>query len=116
MKKQLTAVLAPLALAGAFILPLATQAHAAIVQNTPGIDRREARQQRRIERGVRRGGLTRHEAMRLERREARVQRMEDRARSDGRVTYQERRRINRHLNHVSRGINRQRYDRQRRRY
>ncbi|MGI8653612.1 MAG: hypothetical protein ACR2LC_00170 [Pyrinomonadaceae bacterium] len=116
MKKQLTAMLAPLALLGAFMLPLATQARAAAIQNTPGIDRREARQQRRIERGVRRGRLTRHEVMRLERRESKIQREEDRARSDGRVTYQERRRINRHLNHVNRGLYRHRHNRQRRRY
>lgn len=116
MKKQLTAMLTPLALLGAFILPLATGVRAAIIQNTPGIDRREAHQQRRIERGVRRGGLTRHEATRLERRESKIQREEYRARADGRVTYQERRRINHHLNHVSRGIYRQRHDRQRRRH
>ncbi len=116
MKKQLTALLAPVALLGAFILPLATAVRASTLQNTPGIDRRQQRQQQRIGRGIRRGGLTRHEAVRLERRESRIQRMEDRAKSDGRVTPQERRRINRHLNRVNRGINRQRNDRQRRTY
>ena len=113
MKRKLTAVLAPLALFGAFVLPAAARTPTT-PQNTPGIDRREQRQQRRIRRGYRRGSLTRREAARLERRESRVNRAEMTARADGRVTRGERRRVNRRLNRVNRGIRHQEHDRQRR--
>jgi hypothetical protein len=113
MKRKLTAILAPLALFGAFVLPAAARTTAA-PQNTPGIDRREQRQQRRIRRGYRRGSLTRREAARLGRREARVNRAETRARADGRVTRGERRRLNRRLNRLNRNIRGQRHDRQHR--
>lgn len=112
LKSRLVAVLMLTALLGASSLSAA--ARTPPPQSTPGIDRREHRQQRRIRRGYRRGSLTRREAARLERREAGVRRAEWRARADGRVTRGERRRINRRLNRLNRGIYRQRHDRQHR--
>ena len=60
---------------------------------TPGIDAREANQQRRIGAGLQDGSLTAKEAVRLEKGQARVLRMEDRAKADGVVTANERARI-----------------------
>ncbi|HZT60769.1 MAG TPA: hypothetical protein VFA21_19355 [Pyrinomonadaceae bacterium] len=111
MKKNLFAMLMSLALLGVFVLPASA---AASPQNTSGIDRREMRQQRRIRRGYRRGGLTRSEAMRLERREHRLRRAEMRDRRDGRVTRRERRHLNRRLNRLNRDIRRERHDSERR--
>lgn len=98
-------------LAVTFLLGLGLTATA---QNTPRIDRREHRQQRRIRQGVRSGSLTRREAARLERQQARTRAIEARAKSDGRVTARERARLHRRENRTSRHIYRQKHDRQRR--
>lgn len=81
--------------------------------NTPGIDKREANQERRIEQGEQSGQLTNREAARLERREARLDRHEAKAEADGKVTGQERRELRREENRDSRAIYRQKHDRQR---
>jgi hypothetical protein len=99
-------------LSAAFAFCVAVPASA---QNTPSIDRRERRQQRRIHQGVRRGTLTRREAARLERQQARTRRLEARAKSDGRITRRERLRLQRRENRTSRHIYRQKHDRQNRR-
>lgn len=101
--------------AGAFLFPLvalAQQAASATGTNTPRVDRREARQQRRIQQGARSGELTPRETRRLEREQARIRRNEARAKSDGTVTPQERRRLNRELNRSSRHIRREKHDAQ----
>lgn len=116
MKSKLAAILALLVLSGALALPVAARTKNMPKQETPGIDRREQRQQRRIRRGVRNGSLTAREARHLERREQKIQRTETRIESDGTVTRHERRRFNRMLNRENRGIRRQRHDRQRERY
>ena len=87
---------------------------AAVAQRTPGIDRREHRQQSRIRQGVRSGSLTRREAVRLRRQQARTRALEARAKSDGRVTARERVRLQRRENRTSRRIYRQKHDRTRR--
>lgn len=80
---------------------------------TPNIDQRQANQERRIEQGVKSGGLTPREAARLEKGQARVQRMENKAKSDGVVTAQERKRITHEQNQQSTRIAREKHDRQR---
>ena len=70
----------------------------------PGIERRDARDDRRIRDGVRDGSLTRGEANRLEHGQNRVDRYEARARSDGVVTLGERNRIDGMQNRESRQI------------
>ncbi|MCC6474298.1 MAG: hypothetical protein IT514_11185 [Burkholderiales bacterium] len=97
---------AVLFLLGAMALPAAAQTA------TPGIDRREARQERRIEQGEKSGQLTRREAARLEKGQARIDRMQDKARADGKVTAGERARIHRAQNTESRRIARQKHDKQ----
>jgi len=70
----------------------------------PGIERRDARQDQRIQNGVRDGSLTHGEANRLERGENRIDRTEARARADGVVTPGERNRIEGMQNRESRQI------------
>lgn len=71
---------------------------------TPSIDRREVRQDQRIEQGVKSGELTRGETRRLVRGEGHIDRMEARAKRDGVVTPKERTHIQRALNHESNRI------------
>lgn len=82
--------------------------------DTPGIDKREAVQQQRIEQGVKSGALTGNEAARLEQGQARVEKMEARAKSDGRVTRQERQRIHKAQDHQSKHIHRAKHNRRHR--
>ena len=70
----------------------------------PGIERRDARQDQRIQNGVRDGSLTHGEANRLEHGQNRIDRYEARARSDGVVTPGERNRIDGMQNRESRQI------------
>jgi len=70
----------------------------------PGIERRDARDDRRIQNGVRDGSLTHGEANRLEHGQNRIDRYEARARSDGVVTPGERNRIDGMQNRESRQI------------
>ena len=79
---------------------------------TPNLDKREANQQRRIDKGVNSGQLTAPEAKRLERRADRLEKHEAKAKSDGVVTPQERARLQREANRNSREIRRETHDRQ----
>ncbi len=79
---------------------------------TPGIDKRQAEQQKRIDQGVQSGQLTSKEAARLEKGQERVQAMEDKAKADGTVTAKERARIQHAQNVESRHVAKQKHDRQ----
>lgn len=92
----------------AIVLPTLAFAQA----NTPGIDQRQANQERRIDQGIASGSLTQREANRLERGQQHVDNMENRAKSDGVVTRQERARLNRAQNVQSDRIYAQKHDRQ----
>lgn len=92
----------------AIVLPTLAFAQA----NTPGIDQRQANQERRIDQGIASGSLTSREANRLERGQQHVDNMENRAKSDGVVTRQERARLNRAQNVQSERIYAQKHDRQ----
>ncbi len=74
------------------------------------LDRREFKQQRRIEQGVRTGEITRKEYRHLERREAALARTEGRMRADGHLSHREGARLHRRLNHTSRAIHRDRHN------
>ncbi len=80
---------------------------------TPRLDRREARQEKRIEQGVKSGQLTDKEAARLEKREEHLKAQEAKAKADGVVTPQERAKLEREANRDSRAITREKHDRQR---
>lgn len=90
------------------------QASAPAPAATPGIDRRQANQEKRIDQGVASGQLTRRETARLEHEQRVIGRAENRAKADGTVTAQERRRLHRAQNQASRDVRRQKHDRQQR--
>lgn len=69
-----------------------------------GVERRDARNDRRIDNGVRDGSLTHGEANRLDRGQNRIDRYEANARSDGRVSSYERGRIDQMQNNQSQRI------------
>ena len=96
----------------AALLAAASTAFAA--DGMPRTHQRQVRQQNRIEQGMRRGGLTSREGMRLERGHWRIQREIARAKADGRITKEERARIMRMQNRMNRRIWWQRHDGQRR--
>lgn len=103
--------LALLSLAASAQTPAAAASGAAA---TPGVNQRQANQERRIDQGVASGQLTRREAHRLERQQGAIDRAEDRAKADGKVTTQERRRLHHMQDHASADIARQKHDRQHR--
>ena len=80
--------------------------------NTPRVDQRQANQEKRIDKGIASGQLTKRETRRLEKEQAAVNRAEDKAKADGTVTAQERRRLHKAQNHASRDIYRQKHDAQ----
>ncbi len=83
---------------------------------TPGIDQRQANQEKRIDQGIASGQLTEREANRLNKQQEHVNKMEDKAKSDGVVTNKERARINAAQNRASRNIAREKHDRQGKRH
>jgi uncharacterized membrane protein YebE (DUF533 family) len=97
----------------AALLPVVTTAAFAQSAVTPGIDRRQANQERRIDQCVASGQLNARETARLERGQQRVENMETRAKSDGVVTKRERARIHQAQDVQSKRIYRQKHDRQR---
>ncbi len=79
---------------------------------TPRIDKRETRQEQRIQQGSASGALTSQEATRLGKGQAHVDHMQDKAAADGKVTKRERARIHHAQNKQDRHIKRQKHDRQ----
>lgn len=79
---------------------------------TPGIDQRQANQEKRKEQGAASGRLTPQEAKRLDRQEDRLDTMEARKKADGVVTPRERAQLARAEKRESRRIARQKHDKQ----
>ena len=84
----------------------------ALAQSTPRIDKRQKKQDDRIERGIETGDLTKKEARRLEKGQERIDDLEDKALADGKVTKREKKRINKAQNKQSQRIYNQRHDQQ----
>lgn len=108
-----TKIFAALLLAAPMII-VAQVSQAEDAAATPGIDKRQANQERRIQQGENSGALNEREAARLQRGEKRIERMEDKAKADGTVTAQERKRLQHAENIQSRKIYREKHDKQRR--
>jgi hypothetical protein len=74
--------------------------------NDPGIQQREANQQKRIEQGVQSGQLTPKEAGKLETQQARIKQSEDRmaAKHDGKLTKKEKAKLTKKQNRASKNI------------
>jgi uncharacterized membrane protein YebE (DUF533 family) len=96
-------------LLAAIALPVLAQTPA---PNTSRIDKREARQQQRIDQGVKSGQITPREAARLQKGQQRIERMEANAKADGRVTKRERAAIERAQDRQSKAIARESHDKQ----
>lgn len=79
---------------------------------TPGINQRQANQERRIDQGTASGQLNAREANRLDRQQDKVGKMENKAKADGVVTKKERARIHDAQDRASKNIARQKHDRQ----
>jgi uncharacterized membrane protein YebE (DUF533 family) len=77
---------------------------------TPNLDKREARQQRRIAQGVQSGQLTPAETANLDAREAKLNADEAKAKSDGVVTNKERARLQAEANRDSKAIYRKKHN------
>jgi polyhydroxyalkanoate synthesis regulator phasin len=114
MQTQFKAALIGLTLATASMLSMAQAAAPAGAASTPGIDQRQANQEKRIDQGVASGQLNKRETRRLQREQNAIDRAENRAKADGTVTAKERRQLHRAQNHASHDIARQKHDRQRR--
>jgi len=78
---------------------------------TPGIDKRLANQDKRMQQGVQSGRLTPQEAEKLQKREDKIKADVAAAKADGKVTKAERKQLNKELNKESRAIKRQKHDR-----
>lgn len=98
----------PIVLAAALLTAFTTIASAH--PHTPGVDRRQARQQVRIRHGARCDVLTRAEVRRLRMGQRHLRRMEWRAKRDGNVTRGERMRLQRGLDRQDRMIRRYKHN------
>jgi len=85
-------------------------AQAASAPATPRIDKREVRQEKRIDQGVASGQLTAKETVKLEGEQAAIHKTEARAKSDGKVTRTERKRLTKMQNRASQDIYQQKHD------
>lgn len=79
---------------------------------TPGLDKREANMEKRIEQGKASGALNEKEAARLEKRMDKLDKAEEKAKADGVVTKQERKRLNKKADRLSNDIKREKHDKQ----
>lgn len=79
---------------------------------TPGLDKRQAEQQKRIDQGVASGQLNEKEAARLKARESKLEADKQAAKADGKVTKEERKKLHREADRDSRAIHREKHDRQ----
>jgi hypothetical protein len=77
---------------------------------TPGINRTQAEQQRRIHEGAATGQLTRHEIKKLEKQQRKIEWDKLKAKSDGVVTRHERRHIQKEQEKAARKIYKEKHD------
>ena len=95
-------------------LALALAAPAFAQTATPGIDKRERNQQRRIDQGVKSGELTKGEAARLEKEQGKIRAEEAAMKADGKVTKEERKELHKDLNKASKDIARAKHNERKR--
>lgn len=90
----------------------ATLAGAALAgpADTPGLDKRQVNQEKRIQQGVKSGQLTPEEAARLEKQQQRIQKTEEAAKADGKVTAQERKKLHKMQDNASENIYRKKHN------
>lgn len=81
---------------------------------TPGVNKRQKNQQKRIFKGVQNGSITGKEYKKLQKQQFRTQRAKRRAKSDGKVTKKERIRLHKRQNKNSRKIFRAKHNKRKR--
>ena len=96
----------------AALISAAVIAPAAAQTATPGVDKRQANQEARIQQGVQSGQLTAKEAAKLEKGQAKVQAKEDKAKADGVVTAKERAKLAKAQKKQSKKIYKEKHDKQ----
>jgi CRISPR/Cas system-associated endoribonuclease Cas2 len=84
----------------------------ALAQPTTRVDKRQEKQDQRIQKGVDSGQLNQKEAARLEKGQAHVEKLEDKALEDGKMTKKEKIRIEHAQDVQSKRIARERHDKQ----
>jgi hypothetical protein len=107
MKTLIASAVLTLAAAASF-----AQATGAASAATPGIDKRQANQEKRIDQGIASGELNKRETRRLEKQQARINRAENKAKTDGVVTTVERKRLHKMEDKASANIYQQKHDKQ----
>ncbi len=95
---------------------IATTSVASAYDRQGEIDRRESRQEQRIQQGIRSGEITRHEARQLEAEQARIRQLERNAQRDGHIDRYEAARIREAQNAASHHIRQEANDGDRRRW
>jgi hypothetical protein len=80
--------------------------------HSPGINKRQHNQQKRIFQGIRSGELTKREVYRLGNEQRRIAKKERIFKADGKLTRRERAILQHDLNHASGHIYREKHDRQ----
>ena len=108
MKNPNTLCMAPLLV----LLTLPAMAHQG--KNPADFEKRLERQENRIEHGIRKGELTRHEAGKLRKRQRKVERMFERFDKDGRLNRKERQKLQAALDRNGRTIKRLKHNDRRR--
>ena len=111
MKLSLTLATATFALLSAAATAQAAEP-AASGAKMPRVERREAKQEARIDQGIASGALTGRETKALDAQQGRIDRVENRAKADGVVTKGEREHITHLQNKANRDIKVQKHDRQ----
>ncbi len=102
-------------LAVALLTSVSATAMATSVANpasTPGIDKRQVNQEKRIDQGIATGTLNAAEAARLNQGQAKIETAKELAKADGVVTKHERKKLHRMQDHASKRIYRQKHDAQ----
>jgi len=94
------------------VVSLSLTAFAADPVKTPRNEKREARQEARIEQGKTSGALNEKEAARLDAGQARVDAAQDAAKADGEVTKKEKVKIEKAQDRQNRRIAKQKHDKQ----
>jgi hypothetical protein len=74
------------------------------------VDRRQARQEQRIDQGIASGSLSASEAARLDKQQDRIDALENKAKADGTLTRRERAKLEAAQDHSSRAIARKKHN------
>ena len=107
MKKFILALMAMALIFGADLRPASAQ-----TERTPGINKSQRRQHKRIRHGVESGNLTKEEAAKLKSDQKAIHAEKKVAKADGTVTKEERRKIRADQSRTSKDIHQEKHDAQ----